>query len=94
MARKQVLANRRALNRTLAAMRASGRLDEMDAAVVVAAQALADAVDTNPRSPGLWKEYREALATLATVGKDAPPDGLDELLDRIGRTPLGDAPPA
>jgi hypothetical protein len=83
---------RRAVNETLAAKRQLGQLERIDTAVVRAAQGLADAVDANPRSPGLWKEYREALAVLMAVGKDEAPDGLDELLADIGRAALGDPP--
>jgi len=80
---------RRAVNETLAAKRAAGQLERVDTAIVRAAQGLADAVDANPRSPGLWKEYREALTVLMAVGKEQAPDGLDVLLADIGRAALG-----
>lgn len=65
MTRKQT--NAEALERTLVAMKASDAITEEHAALVAAAQHLADVVDTDPGNASLWKEYRAALASLMEV---------------------------
>lgn len=68
--------NRRAVAESIRAMREAGRLDPIDRARVVACEALADAVDTDPANASLWREFRAALADLLEVGRK---DGIDDL---------------
>ncbi len=82
--------NRRAVAETVRALRAAGRLEEVDRAVVVAAEALADAVDAVPDSAPLWREFRAALRDLMEVGRDAGGDDLDALLSGL-RSEVGDS---
>jgi hypothetical protein len=66
--------NRQAVEDMVAALRAKGQMDAVDAARLVAAQALADAVDSEPTNASLWREYRAALETLRQAGDN----GTDE----------------
>ena len=56
--------NRTAVETTVEALRATGRLEAVDEARVIAACALADAVDADPTNASLWREYRAAVETL------------------------------
>jgi len=56
--------NRTAVETTVEALRSTGRLEAMDEARVIAACALADAVDADPTNASLWREYRAAVETL------------------------------
>lgn len=60
--------NRQAVEDMVAALRAKGQMDAVDSARLVAAQALADAVDSEPTNASLWREYRAALETLRQAG--------------------------
>lgn len=66
--------NRQAVEDMVAALRAKGQMDAVDSARLVAAQALADAVDSEPTNASLWREYRAALETLRQAGDN----GTDE----------------
>lgn len=66
--------NRTAVEEMVEALRATGHLEAVDAARVTAAQALADAVDSEPTNASLWREYRAALETL----RQATDGGTDE----------------
>lgn len=77
-----------AVERTIAALDGLGRLEEVDAALVEVCRGLAAAVDDKPDSPGLWREYREAVKELA--GGDDGGGGVDELLAEL-RAPVRDA---
>lgn len=71
-----VFANAEGLARTLEAMRADGKLEPGDDALVALAESLAEAVDADRCSdctaPGqnatLWREYRAAIAALMEAG--------------------------
>ncbi len=52
------------LGRTLAALRAVGRLEQVDAAAVQALRSMAFALDADPSNAALWRQYREALREL------------------------------
>lgn len=56
--------NRTAVEATVKALRDNGRLEQVDEARVIAACALADAVDADPTNASLWREYRAAVETL------------------------------
>lgn len=83
-------ANRRALDRTLTALRALGRLEDTDLALVALCESTADAVDDSPDRASLVKEYRECLVLLGGLGSD----GGDAFADLIGRlsASVGDPP--
>ena len=80
--------NAAAIGRTLAALEAAGRLEEVDAAEVQMLRSLAAAVDVRPHSPGLWQQYREALGGVRSDGGDD--DDLQDLLERLS-SPVGDS---
>ena len=82
--------NRGAVEEMVDALRATGRLEAIDAARVTAAQALADAVDCEPTNASLWREYRAALETLRQAG-DGGTDEFAELLNALSAE-VGDAP--
>jgi hypothetical protein len=85
--------NRAACDMTIAALHAAGRLEQVDAATVMAAQRLADAVDSDPAHASLWAQYRAALAALKAVGADAQGDDFGDLLRRLDgmSAPVGDS---
>lgn len=60
--------NGAALEATLEALAASGRLEGIDGARVQAARSLAVAVDVNPASAALWAQYRAAEQALRDTG--------------------------
>jgi hypothetical protein len=66
--------NRKAVEDMVAALRANGRMEAIDSARLVAAQALADAVDSEPTNASLWREYRAALETLRQAGDNGTDD--------------------
>jgi hypothetical protein len=82
--------NRRAVAETVRALTSAGRLEPIDRAVVVAAEALADAVDASPDNASLWREFRAALADLREVGRDDHGDDIGALLDGL-RAEVGDS---
>ena len=82
--------NRSAVEDMVDALRATGRLEAIDSARVTAAQALADAVDTEPTNASLWREYRAALETLRQAndgGTDEFAALLESLSAEVGDTP-------
>jgi hypothetical protein len=66
--------NRTAIEATIGALREAGRVELIDEARVIAACALADAVDADPTNASLWREYRAAVETL----RQASDGGTDE----------------
>lgn len=81
--------NLSALDETVSALRALGRLEDVDAATVEAARSLAMAVDEQPGNASLWREYQAAVRSLREVGADDD-GGLD--IDAIVAAIRGDAP--
>lgn len=57
-----------------------GRLEEIDAARIQILRSLADAVDSKPHSPQMWREYRDALEELIEGGD---PEDLPDLLAEL-----------
>lgn len=82
--------NRTAVDEMVAALEATGRLEQVDAARVTAARALAEAVDSEPTNASLWREYRAALETLRLVD-DGGPDDFAQLLADLSAE-VGDSP--
>lgn len=82
-------ANRRAVGVMVKALRALGRLEDVDSAIVRATERLADAVDQNPKSPGLWSVYLEALDRLAVIG-EVEDDDFSDLIEQLS-SEMGDA---
>lgn len=80
--------NRVAVEVAIASLRELGRLEPIDEPFIVSARCLADALDIAPGNASLWREYRGALDALAARARGEGTDGLDELLERIGRTAL------
>lgn len=71
--------NRSAVDATIEALRMAGRIDPVDSARVVLAQALADAVDADPLNASLWREYRAAEAAL----RETSDAGVDEFVNLV-----------
>ena len=69
--RKQPTNNVEALAATVAELQKLGRIETLDAAQVQLVHSLAVAVDQDPLSSGLWRQYREALADLLRADDDA-----------------------
>jgi hypothetical protein len=81
-----------AIERSVEALEAAGRIRPEHAAVVELVRGLAAAVDKHPDRPTLWREYRVAIERLAqaTAIGDEEGDGRAAFLELV-RTPLGDA---
>lgn len=62
--------NREAVDLTVEALRADGRIHEGDAAVVQMVESLASSVDAEPGNASLWREFRAALETLRKLGQE------------------------
>lgn len=74
--------NVRALEVTLSELERLGRLELIDTAKVQIVRSLASALDADPSSASLWRQYREALGEL-TADDD---DGFDpsDLFSKMG----------
>ena len=79
--------NRRAANRTLRGLRSSGLIRDEHRALVQAVCSLADAVDREPDSAPLWREYRLLLVDLGRLAQHDS-DAFGDLLAEL-RAPLG-----
>lgn len=80
--------NVQAIEVVIKAMRATGRLEDVDEAVVTAARTLARAVDDDPGNASLWREYRAIEHRLRSSG-----EGMGSALDDVIRAmqaPVGD----
>ena len=62
------LTNRDAVEMTIEILYGLGRLEKIDSATVTLCRLLADSVDANPTSHGLWRQYREAVERLRAIG--------------------------
>jgi hypothetical protein len=62
------LSNREAVEMTIEILYGLGRLEKIDSATVTLCRLLADSVDANPTSYGLWRQYREAVERLRSIG--------------------------
>jgi len=80
--------NRSAVELMLEALRDSGKLENVDAARATAAQALADAVDSDPTNASLWREYRASLEMLRLLS-DGSVDEFAKLLESLS-SEMGD----
>jgi hypothetical protein len=80
--------NRAAVELMLEALRDSGKLENVDAARATAAQALADAVDSDPSNASLWREYRASLEMLRLLS-DGSVDEFANLLKSLS-SEMGD----
>lgn len=74
--------NRAALEETIRALEADGRLGPVDAGRVEIARGLADVVDMYPESPILWREYRTAEKALREEAENHG-DPFDQLLAHL-----------
>ena len=83
--------NREAVATVVDSLEQLGRLEDIDRALVVAAEQLAEQLDDPAQSSraSLWKEYGAALERLRAVGSSEP-DGLADLLADLGATEMGD----
>lgn len=75
---REISGNLEAIDEMIAALKAAGRLERVDAARVQIARRLARAVDENPENVGLWQQYRAAEAVLREVTENDD-DGLADL---------------
>lgn len=87
-----------ALNRSVKALQADGRLTDAESALIAMAQGVARQVDRNPTDPNLWREYRLMVGVLMAAGDagDSDDDAVAALAAAI-RTPtvraeVGDTP--
>ena len=80
--------NRSAVELMLGALRDAGKLESVDAARATAAQALADAVDSDPTNASLWREYRASLEMLRLLS-DGSVDEFAKLLESLS-SEMGD----
>lgn len=80
-----------ALEVTLEALAAAGRLERVDEALVGVCRGLAATIDVTPGVAALWKEYREALVLLRSAGDDRDTDAFGDLLADL-RASVGDSP--
>ncbi len=80
--------NRVAAERTIAAMREAGTLDQVDAATVAAFLSLASAVDAPDARADIWREYRAFSAALREAAAGASDDDTTAFLISI-QTPRG-----
>lgn len=83
-------ANAAAIDATIAALEAEGRLTEAHASLVETARQLARAVDVAPDNASLWREYRAAQASLMEAESGGDDDDVQTFLLAL-RTPVGDA---
>ena len=83
---------RTALEVTLAELDRLGRLTDTDAARVEIARTLADALDLEPASAILWREYRAAEKQLRGE-TDAQRDPFDQLLESLSTQVRDEAKP-
>lgn len=74
-------ANAAAIDATLALLKDSGRIEDVDAARVQALRSMAEALDLNPFNSQMWREYREAIEGLCRDDRDS--GKIDELLDQL-----------
>lgn len=88
MAARRVGTNLAAVRSTIAALRTAGRLEQVDDAVVTAAESLALAVDAIPVDARLWGQYQAALRQLQSVGVY---DGDDDEIGALVAALRGDA---
>lgn len=82
-----------AFEQTLAALVELGQVAQVDEALVGLCRGLAAAVDAQPATAALWKEYREALTALRQAGESRDTDAFGELLAEL-RSSVGDASPS
>lgn len=75
----------------MVALADAGRLEKVDEALVGLCRGLAAAVDVQPQTAALWKEYREALTALRSAGNERDTDAFGDLLAEL-RSSVGDPP--
>ena len=73
--------NATAIDLTLALLKDSGRIEDVDAARVQALRSMAEALDLNPFNSQMWREYREAIEGLCRDDRDA--GEVNKLLDQL-----------
>lgn len=83
--------NRRAAERTLAILRQTGRIEDVDAARVETIRSLADALDQDGSNAQMWRTYREAIEDLMRADDHADDELAQALAEIRGATALGDA---
>ena len=80
----------------IAALRALGRIEPIDEALVETVVTLAAAIDGAPENASLWREYRSAVADLRNVGgNNEQGNEIEKLIEALRRGPqVRDATPA
>lgn len=81
--------NRTAVELTIRALSALGRLSDVDEARVAIVRALADAVDVEPLNASLWREFRAAESDLRELTNNDDDDFtalLQSLSSEVGDT--------
>lgn len=72
--------NAEAIEVTLGELEQMGRLEKIDAARVQALRSLAAALDENPHTAQMWREYREAIEAVTADDSD---DSVEDLIDEL-----------
>jgi predicted dehydrogenase len=78
-----------ALEKTIASLRAGGRLTDTHAAAIDLARGLADAVTIDSANASLWREYRAAVASLMEADGDRNDDDETQAFLVAVRAPVG-----
>ena len=80
----------------IAALRALGRIEPIDEALVETVVTLAAAIDGAPENASLWREYRSAITDLRNVGgTNEQGNEIEKLIEAIrGGAEVRDATPA
>lgn len=78
------------LGRTIAQLRAMGRVEPVDAAQLQMLRSMARELDSDPRNAALWRQYREGLKDLTSHDDSG---SLDADLKALYAT-VRDSPPA
>jgi hypothetical protein len=83
--------NREAVEMTIEILFGLGRIEKIDSATVTMCRLLATAVDENPKSFGLWRQYRDALIQLRAIG-DQDDEDFAAYMEQLDAA-LRDTPP-
>ncbi len=79
-----------ALELTITALTKAKALTATHEAIVATARGLAGAVESDPTSAALWREFRAAVSALTSLAEGTVPDESQEFADAV-RAPVGDS---
>jgi hypothetical protein len=89
------MTNHQAAMLMVKALRALGRVEPVDEAMVMSVLSLAVSVDGAPDNASLWREYRSAIADLRNIGgSNEQGNEIEKLIEALrGGPEVRDAPP-